>query len=125
MTQASMVRIELPWPDRALHPNARPHWAVKGRATKSARIGAAWAAKLSGAPKLPEGASVRVTPIITPPNNRGHDTDGVVASCKAAYDGIADWIGIDDRNWSHGAPVRLPAKAPARVVGEIEAVTNG
>lgn len=114
------VRIELPWPSRMLHPNERPHWRKKAEATKAARIGAAWAAKLAGAPKLPKGASVRVTPIITPPNNRGHDTDGVTASLKAAYDGIADWIGIDDRNWTHGAPVRLPAKAPGGVVVELE-----
>ena len=120
MTPASMVRIELPWPDRTLHPNARPHHMKKAKATKAARIGAAWAANVAGAPKLSEGASVRVTPIITPPNNRGHDTDGVTASLKAAYDGIADWIGIDDRNWTHGAPVRLPAKAPGGVVVEIE-----
>ena len=31
------MRITLPWPDRALHPNSRVHWAQKAKATKAGR----------------------------------------------------------------------------------------
>lgn len=55
------------------------------------------------------GLTVRVT--FFPPNNRAHDADGVVSSLKAAFDGIADVIGVDDKLWAI-TPVRGPVDAP-------------
>lgn len=93
------VRIELPWPSRVLHPNARVHWAAKARATKLAKSEAAWWAKAAGAKPIKANVlSVSIT--FFPPDKRRRDVDGMLASIKAYIDGIADVVGIDDSNWS-------------------------
>lgn len=93
-----MIAIDLPWPSRDLHPNARVHWAVKARATKTARADAGWAAKAAGVKKIDAG-SLSVTAIFSPPDKRQRDTDGMLSSIKAYFDGIADIIGVDDSKW--------------------------
>ena len=40
-----MIPLILPWPDRILHPNSRPHWAQLAKAKKAARESAAWSTK--------------------------------------------------------------------------------
>lgn len=89
--------IELSWPVKALHPNARVHWAAKGRATKAARTEAYWATK-KAAMMAPPMAAGSFPLIITfyPPDNRKRDHDGQISAFKAFQDGIADALGIDD-----------------------------
>ena len=95
--------IDLPWPSRTLHPNERPHWAKKASATKAARFAAREMAKHLG--KM-DASSVKVTCIFSPPPPKRHrDLDGLLSSCKAYFDGIADAIGIDDSRFQHQAPV--------------------
>lgn len=111
-----MIAIDLPWPPRALHPNARKHWAVKAKAAKAARLTAGWCAKEAGIrrgdPDVP--ARLKVTAIFFPPNNHKHDVDGCMAICKAFFDGIADAIGIDDSKWTFGPPRKeAPVKGGA------------
>lgn len=89
--------IELPWPDRALHPNARVHWAVKARATKTARRSAATIAWAQGWHRIawPDGdLEVRID--AWPPNRRAHDRDGIQSALKPALDGVADIMGVND-----------------------------
>lgn len=87
----------LPWPSRDLHPNERVHWTRKARATSAARASARWLAieakwnRLS----LPDGR-LHLWWDFYPPNRRKRDDDGLLASMKAARDGIADALGIDD-----------------------------
>ena len=45
-----------------------------------------------------DGAAVRLT--FCPPDRRVRDLDGVLSSCKAGCDGIADATGVDDSRWS-------------------------
>ena len=91
------MELILPWPARDLHPNSRPHWAHKARAVKSARraamllaVGAGW----KGA-QLPAGR-LHLWIDFFPPDKRRRDDDGLLAAMKAARDGIADALGIDD-----------------------------
>lgn len=93
------LTIDLPWPHRALHPNARIHWAVKAKHTKKARADAAWLAKAAGAGKLVAGA-LDVTATFLPPDARRRDTDGMFSSIKAYLDGLADASGIDDSQFN-------------------------
>lgn len=94
--------VELPWPSRTLHPNARPHWAKKASATKAARFAAREMAKPIG---RIEASAIKVTCIFSPPPpKRNRDLDGLLSSCKAYFDGIADAIGIDDSRFRHQAP---------------------
>lgn len=93
-----MMAVELPWPDRALHPNSRPHWAAKAKAAAKARYEAAWWARAAGVRKI-DAEALSVTAIFYPPDKRRRDADGLLASIKSALDGIADVIGVDDHRW--------------------------
>lgn len=106
--------IVLPWPNRDLHPNARVHWARKASAVAKARAAAGWEVKTA---KLKLGAvgAVKATIVFYPPNRRAHDLDGLLASMKAAIDGIADAIGVDDSRWTF-----VPMKGDVRKGGAVE-----
>ena len=92
-----MSPLLLPWPDRVLHPNARVHWAKRSKATKAARAGAHLLALEAGWHRIawPEGR-LHLWFDFYPPDRRRRDDDGLLASMKAARDGIADALGIDD-----------------------------
>lgn len=94
-----MTRIDLPWPSRTLHPNARVHWARKAKAVKKARADAVVCAKIAGASPM-QGNSLAVTATFFPPDMRHRDIDGMLSSIKPYLDGIADVIGIDDSKWA-------------------------
>jgi len=94
-----MVAVELPWPDRRLHPNARVHWAAKAKAVKQARTDAAWWAKAAGV-RPSKAQALNVSVVFFPPDKRRRDTDGMLSACKAYIDGIADAIGVDDSAWN-------------------------
>jgi len=89
--------LTLPWPDRNLHPNARPHYMVLAKAKKAARESAAWAAKAAWpAIDLPAEGRLHLWLDFYPPDRRQRDDDGLLSSMKAARDGIADALGIND-----------------------------
>lgn len=92
--------IVLPWPDKALSPNWRGHWASKSIAVRNARgyaNGMARAAKWREIP-LPD-RKVRLVFEFHPPDRRKRDDDNLKASIKHARDGIADALGIDDHQF--------------------------
>lgn len=117
-----MISISIPWPSRTLHPNARPHWAAKAKAVKKARNDAAWCAREAGIrrgdPDIPQVP--KVTAIFSPPDKRPRDLDSMLASLKAAFDGIADAMGVDDSLWEIGAPRRGDPVKHGLVTIEIE-----
>jgi crossover junction endodeoxyribonuclease RusA len=114
------IFLTLPWPSRDLHPNARAHWAKKAKAVKNARTVAGWTAKETGIGKIDANA-LRVTAVFFPPNNHQRDIDGMLSSCKAYFDGLADVVGVDDSRWEIAAK-REAACAPGSVVLEIEII---
>lgn len=89
----------LPWPPRDLSPNARVHHMALARAKKAYRHACAWQAVAQGAKKI-EAPRLHLTLTFVPPNRRAHDLDNCLASIKAGLDGVADVLGVDDRNWS-------------------------
>ena len=91
------MEIVLPWPPRELHPNARVHWSKRAKMTKIERLGARFSAVQAGWPglNLPDGR-LHLWIDFYPPDRRRRDDDGLVASFKAARDGLADALGIDD-----------------------------
>lgn len=92
-----MIRIELPYPDKDLNPNARLHWAKLAKAKNTAREYACvmTMARLQEA-NVTFKAPVSVAIQFYPPDRRKRDDDNVIASFKAYRDGIADALGIDD-----------------------------
>lgn len=88
--------VELPWPDRRLHPNARVHWSVKAGAARKARRDAFYACRASGLGTVPDDIALNITATFFPPDKHVRDDDGLLSSLKAAFDGIADALGVDD-----------------------------
>jgi crossover junction endodeoxyribonuclease RusA len=98
-----LVIVKLPWPPRCLHPNSRTHWAKRSPAAKKARSDALFLtleAMVRGKPLFREAAPVYVHMRFCPPNARKHDIDGCLSANKAALDGIADALGVDDSRFS-------------------------
>ena len=109
--EARAWRVDLPWPAKKLHPNARPHRMEKARLTKKARADARSVASDAKLPRI-EAGDINVTCIFSPPPpKRNRDLDNLIAACKAYFDGIADAIGVNDSCFQHQAPVLgLPRK---------------
>jgi len=80
--------IVLPLPPRELSPNARPHWAVKARAIRQYRE-TAYLSALAVRPARP-WQTAKVTACFFFRTRRRRDRDNLLASLKAAFDGIAD-----------------------------------
>ncbi len=120
-----MPVIELPWPSRDLHPNARVHWAKKAKAAKRARNDAAYFALASGIRTYDFAGqqSLNVALVFQPPDNRRRDTDGMISSVKNYCDGIADVVGIDDSRWVLSVRREEPKK-PGVVRVEISSVAS-
>jgi crossover junction endodeoxyribonuclease RusA len=110
------ITISIPFPPRELRPNARVHWAVKARATKHYRT-QAWAAALASCNNSPPRwlkASVKVNAFF--PTRKQPDPDNLIASLKAAFDGIGDaGIVINDRGLWPLRPEFFTDKANPRI----------
>jgi crossover junction endodeoxyribonuclease RusA len=111
ISAAEPWRVDLPWPAEPLHPNKRPYWAVKAKATKKARADARSLARDAKLPRI-DASAIKVTCIFSPPlPKRNRDLDNLIAACKAYFDGIADAIGVNDSCFRHQEPVwGIPTK---------------
>jgi Holliday junction resolvase RusA-like endonuclease len=90
--------IILPWPDKILSPNFRGHRAVKAKAVKSARkVGGL--STLAAGVKIDWEGDIHFWVTFYPPSKRRYDDDNLVAQMKAARDGIADALGVDDKQF--------------------------
>lgn len=50
------------------------------------------------------GRGARLAVTFHPPGRYGYDEDGLMSRCKAIFDGIADAIGVNDRNFRYPEP---------------------
>ena len=91
--------ITLPWPSTALSPNTRQHWGKLAAAKKAYRAACAWTAKEQGAGRI-DAQRLHLTITFYPPNRRAHDLDNCLARLKSGLDGLADVLGVDDKNWT-------------------------
>jgi crossover junction endodeoxyribonuclease RusA len=102
------LRIRLAWPDKALSPNTRGHWATKYRAQKDANEEGYWLTRQAmGAqlgPKVTKIEHDGTSDIILkqtahPPDNRSRDRDNLDSRLKHHRDGIARAMGINDKHF--------------------------
>ena len=119
------MRIVLPWPDKRLSPNARLHWKPKSAGVKKARWDAAYAALEAAGGALSEFRRTWAEQTRIPvrfrfyaPDRRARDDDKVIACMKAARDGIADALGVNDRRFQSTYEFAEPEK-PGRVEIEV------
>jgi len=89
--------VDLGWPPRELHPNARVHWTKRHKLTRACREAAHWVANSIG-PIDADALNVTIT--FHEPDKRRRDMDGMLSNVKAYCDGIADAIEVDDSKWS-------------------------
>lgn len=94
MQQEKGQSVLLPWPPKALSPNARGHWSKRSRAAKSYRMQCFLMAKQARL-VAPAGRILLALEFI-PPTRRRRDDDNLLAAFKAGRDGLADALGIDD-----------------------------
>jgi crossover junction endodeoxyribonuclease RusA len=93
------VTITLPWPPRALSPNARTHWRKKAPIAKAYKQ-ACWTLTKESKIALPESAGrLALWLDFYPPDHRARDDDNMIASFKSGRDGIALALGIDDKRF--------------------------
>lgn len=107
--------IVLPWPPRELHPNARPHHMQRAKAAKAYRTAAMWLAK-SRELSAPAEGEVMVSVTFNPPDRRRRDLDGMFSASKAAFDGIADALAVDDYRFAFTIRRAEPVKGGAVLV---------
>ncbi len=111
--------ILLPWPDKRLSPNSRVNWRILAANKKKARSDAfvltTLAYSLAAKRKIANSiGKIPMTVTFYPPDARHRDDDNMVASFKAARDGIADALGLDDRRFVATYIVAEPEK-PGRI----------
>lgn len=116
--------ITLPFPSADLSPNARLHWRKVATAKKAARADghkATLEMPLEARRAVAEGDGLIPVQIrFYPPDKRRRDSDNMIASLKAAMDGIADALGVNDRRFRPHYFFEEPEK-PGRVVVEFGA----
>lgn len=117
--------ITLPWPDKRLNPNARLHWRKLGEAKSKARWDAAFLAyeAMKGQAQvyregLPVDGPIALTVSFYPPDKRHRDDDNMISSFKAARDGIADALCVNDRRFRPHYYFCEPEK-PGRITVEL------
>lgn len=113
------AELFLPWPDKRLSPNSRVHWSTLARAKKVAKQEAYYTALEAGIGKI-DADSLLVRYSFYPPDRRARDADNMLASMKAAADGIALAVGIDDSAWTISIAPRGPVEKNGMVKVELE-----
>lgn len=111
--------VFLPWPDKRLSPNARQHWAALAKAKRTAKLYTYHLALEAGVTKI-DADKVLVRYSFFPPSRRAYDLDNLVASMKAAADGLALAIGVDDSKWEIAISPRGPVEKNGMVKVDIE-----
>jgi len=103
------MTIILPWPSPKLSSNARLHPLALHRVKKAARVEAGWAVKALPRPALPGTGNIALRVTFEPPSRR-IDRQNMPHLVKAAIDGIADALGINDNRFApeyhYADPVR-------------------
>jgi len=97
-----MPSVSLPWPARVLSPNGKNkgHWGVKHRATVKAKNEAFYLAKEAGLRITSNADRIKINCVFIQPDRRNRDEDNMISSLKAALDGVALALGVDDSRFS-------------------------
>lgn len=93
------MKLVLPLPPSSLSPNKRNHWAVTSKAKKLEREQAhaltlQWLHSGMAFKKPELGDHLKITYHL--PGNRKRDADNLLAASKAALDGMADALRVND-----------------------------
>jgi hypothetical protein len=99
----AVIRVELPYPHKALWPNGRAHWGAKAKQTAMHR---AWGWKqaynaLHDGSVDTDCASIPIKLIVSRKSKGVYpDKDNCVAAAKAYLDGIAEQLKVNDAKFA-------------------------
>ena len=93
------MNVTFPFPPSGLSPNARLHWAKKSKLTKAYRNQCHLLALEAGLRGIDWDGKVHLWLDFYPPDKRQRDDDNMFHAFKAARDGLADALGIDDKRF--------------------------
>ena len=119
------IEVSLPWPVKEVWPNFRygNHWRKSWKQVKAQKDLAFWlASEQIGRQPVPDIKAKWPTHIdIYPPNLRRFDEDGAIGACKAALDGIADALRVDDSRFIITHTIHPPRRPHGAVVVTVTA----
>ena len=95
------MRIELDFPPASLFPNRAKgtHWTVTHKTKKGYRDNSAWLTKGQMNGWKPTEGNIAMTITFVMPDKRLRDTDNCLAAAKAGLDGMAEALGVNDRQF--------------------------
>lgn len=116
------MRIELDFPPAELFPNRSKgkHWTATHTAKKAYRELSAWLTKYQMKDWAPTEETIRMTVTFVMPDKRLRDTDNCLAAAKAGLDGMADALGVNDRQFQPVIVYREYGKKPGKMIVELE-----
>lgn len=121
------MTVDLPFPHKALWPNGRAHHMAKASEVKKHRQ---WAhlATLEALQERGTGGfgpgKIPITIVVhAKPKGPLPDADNCIAACKAMLDGIADALGVNDRDFAAPLVVFSPER-DGRFVVKIGGITT-
>ena len=93
-----MNEVVFGWPPKELSPNSRVHWAKKSKIVKQYRQ-ACWALAMEAKLVIPADEKIKIHITFYPPDRRHRDYDNMISSVKAAIDGLADALKVNDKRF--------------------------
>lgn len=95
------MKITLPWPDMSLMPNRKNgrHWGGTQAAKVRARQDGYYAAKSAHRGDIVLGETIPLRITFAAPDRRHRDLDNLLACMKHTLDGVAQALGVDDKQF--------------------------
>lgn len=114
------IHLTLPFPPKELSPNARLHWASKEKYRKVQNEYGYYEALPYHNRLGMEYVSLCLT--FFPATRRCFDLDGLLSRMKAALDGVAKGLGINDKQFR---PIKLDIGEPDRECPHVDVTIGG
>ena len=93
------MNVTLPWPPKDLSPNSRIHWSRRSKAAKAYRRACHVLTLEAGIRGVDWEGDIHLWIDFYPPDRRHRDDDNIIAAFKAGRDGMADAMGLDDKQF--------------------------
>lgn len=114
-----MIRLVIPFPPRTLHPNSRPHWTARYKASTKYKNDCFYLALTARYHDADPAAPIPIKITWHPKSKIPGDYDGCIANLKAGLDGIAQAWGVNDSRFRLALEFGHPVKG-GKVVLEVE-----
>ena len=117
----ALLRIELDFPPAELFPNRSrgKHWTATHTAKTNYRQTCAWLTTHQMEDWVPTTENIKLSISFVMPDKRLRDTDNCLAAAKSGLDGMADALGINDRQFQPVVVYRSYGQKPGKMVVDL------